>query len=225
MDSIPSVVIDGESVCGIPAAIADALAQARAFGYLGPGPLQRHIDHARGFADALEASGIASESAAPFEAVDLGSGGGVPGLLLLTWFPQSHWTFVDSNSRRMRTLSEVLINLALADRALVRVGRAEDVARDPQVRGAFDLLVARGFSAPAVTAECGSAFLRKGGIMIVSEPPGDTDRWPDRGLARLGLKREEIVQGQFRFFVARQERRTPNTFPRQVGIPGKAPLF
>lgn len=225
MDVEEPVVVDGELLTGVDVGVANALAQARAFGYLGPGPLQRHIDHARGFADALLASGIVQSDNSAISAVDLGSGGGVPGLLLLTWWPRSRWTFVDSNQRRMGTLSQVLSDLNLTDRSAVRVGRAEHLARVPELRGLFDVVVARGFSAPGVTAECGSPFLRIDGVMVVSEPPIGEDRWSDTGLARLGLRRQALDRGQFRFFMARQERRTPDSYPRAVGVPSTSPLF
>lgn len=219
-----SVSIDGEQLTGVSPGVANALAQARAFGYLGPGPLQRHIDHARGFADALAAAGFGGPDSECC-AVDLGSGGGLPGLVLMEWWAHSQWTFVDSNQRRMKTLVEILDVLAFATRASVRVGRAEEIGHDQELRSSFDIVVARGFAGPAVTAECGSGFLRLGGVLVVSEPPGVEKRWPEKGLNRLGLRQQRVDRGDFRFFVARQERLTPAMYPRQIGVPAKSPLF
>ena len=223
-EHISSVSVDGEQLTGVSTGVAKALAQARAFGYLGPGPLQRHIDHAPGFADALTSAGIGGPDS-DFRALDLGSGGGIPGLVLMEWWANSQWTFLDSNQRRMRTLVETLDVLAFAPRASVRVGRAEDIGRDRELRSSFDAVVARGFGGPAVTAECGSGFLRQGGLLVVSEPPGVEERWPERGLSRLGLRRRRFERGEFRFFVANQDRLTPATYPRPVGVPAKQPLF
>ncbi len=219
-----SVSPDGEQLTGVSAGVANALAQARAFGYLGPGPLQRHVDHARGFADVLASAGIGGPDS-EFCALDLGSGGGIPGLVLMEWWANSQWTFVDSNQRRMKTLVEILDVLAFATRASVRVGRAEEIGHDRELRSSFDTVVARGFAGPAVTAECGSGFLRLGGVLVVSEPPGVEERWPESGLSRLGLRQQRVDRGDFRFFVARQERLTPARYPRQIGVPAKLPLF
>ena len=117
-EHMSSVSVDGEQLTGVSTGVAKALAQARAFGYLGPGPLQRHIDHARGFADALTSAGIGGPDS-EFRALDLGSGGGIPGLVLMEWWANSQWTFLDSNQRRMRTLVETLDVLAFAPRASV----------------------------------------------------------------------------------------------------------
>jgi 16S rRNA (guanine527-N7)-methyltransferase len=214
-----------EPLRGVSPGVASALAQARAFGYLGPGPLQIHVDHARGFADAAHCALGVDASGSPVRVVDLGSGGGVPGLVLAEDWPLSSWTFVDSHQRRMGTLTAVLAELGLDARCSVEVGRAEEVAHIPALRATFDVVVARGFAAPSVTAECAAGFLRVGGVLIVSDPPGGQDRWSDRGLARVGLSRRPSPVGEFRFFVAEQTSLCPSTYPRAIGIPAKTPLF
>ncbi len=220
---------DEERLSGASPGVLDALAQARAFGYLGPGPLQTHLDHSHGFGDtvlaALHARGDAIGASFGGRAVDLGSGGGVPGLVLADRWRDSNWVFVDSHQRRMGTLRDVLTGLGWTERTEVVTDRAEVVARRPGLRGSCDLVVARGFAAPGVTAECASGFLRTGGLLVVSEPPGGTDRWSDRGLAALGMSRVVLAPAEFRFFVAVQEQVCPVKYPRPVGSPGKSPLF
>ena len=59
----------------------------------------------------------------------------------------------------------------------------------PSLRAAFDLVVARSFGAPAVTAECAVGFLATGGHLAVSEPPEpEADRWPPEGLAAARVR-------------------------------------
>jgi 16S rRNA (guanine527-N7)-methyltransferase len=218
-----------DDAVGVSPGVLDALAQARAFGYLGPGPLQTHIDHAQGFGacveDAFAQLHDPLSPGRPILAVDLGSGGGVPGLILAERWPQSNWVFVDSHQRRMATLQDVLRSLQWTDRTVVVTDRAESVARQPERRGAHDLVVARGFAGPAVTAECAAGFLRVGGILVVSEPPTGDDRWSDAALDLLGMRRVVVPRRPFHFFVAVQERRCPPKYPRSVGTPGKSPLF
>ena len=57
---------------------------------------------------------------------------------------------------------------------------------------------ARGFGAPATTAECAVGFLGSGGRLVVSEPPGEPvpERWPATGLAELGLLGPEPRAGR-----------------------------
>lgn len=220
---------DDERPTGASPGVLDALAQARAFGYLGPGPLQTHLDHSRGFGDAvvtaMRAHGDRVGSEFEGRAIDLGSGGGVPGLVLADRWRASTWVFVDSHQRRMGTLQDVLVRLGWTDRTEVVTERAEVVARRPDLRGSCDLVVARGFAAPGVTAECAAGFLRQGGLLVVSEPPEGPDRWSDRGLAALGLSRVTVAPSEFRFFVAAQEQLCPVKYPRAVGVPRKSPLF
>lgn len=218
-----------ERPTGASPGVLDALAQARAFGYLGPGPLQIHLDHSHGFGDAV-ASAQRTLSVEPVDlcagrVVDIGSGGGIPGLVLADRWPESQWTFVDSHQRRMGTLREVITALGWDVRCEVVTDRAETVARRVDLRGMGDLVVARGFAGPAVTAECAAGFLRPGGLLVVSEPPTGPDRWSDVGLTKLGMRRVRIVTGSFRFFVAVQETVCPAKYPRPVGTPAKTPLF
>jgi 16S rRNA (guanine527-N7)-methyltransferase len=139
----------------------------------------------------------------------------------MTW-PASSWTLLDANGRRGRFLRRALAELGLAERVEVWIGRAEELGRDPGRRGAFDLVVARGFGPPAVTAECGAPFLAVGGSLVVSEPPGgDAGRWPAEGLATVGLS----LEGNPSPAVMRAVQGTPcpARFPRRS--PAKRPLF
>jgi 16S rRNA (guanine527-N7)-methyltransferase len=200
------------------------LEQARELGYLGPGPIDRHVEHAHGFADVIERR-FPEAKTTPMRFVDLGSGGGVPGLVLLRRWPLSWWCFLDTNQRRMGTLRDALDTLGASDRSHVICGRAEEESGKPGLRGTIDGVVARGFGPPAVTAECAAPLLVIGGLLVVSEPPEERPRWDADGLAILGLAGETTTAGGFRFFEAMQTATCPERYPRRTGIPGKRPLF
>jgi len=160
---------------------------------------------------------------APTHALDLGSGGGVPGLALAAAWPASRWVLLDASSRRGAFLEQVVVDLQLEGRVTVVVDRAEAAAREGRWRAAFEVVVARSFGPPAVTAECAGGFLRVGGRLLVSEPPEDApERWPDGPLAELGLV-DRGRHGQVR--ILEQVTPTPDRFPRRVGIPAKRPLW
>ncbi|HVF13353.1 MAG TPA: RsmG family class I SAM-dependent methyltransferase [Acidimicrobiales bacterium] len=204
------------------------LEEARALGLLGPGPLLPHLDHALGFGAAASADdGGGDEGLAAWGCLDLGSGGGVPGLPLAVAWPQSRWTLVDAGARRVDFLVGAVRRMALEDRVEVVGGRAEQLARHPRMRGCFDLVVARGFAPPAVTAECAAGFLVPGGRAVVSEPPGGRpSRWPASGLAPLGMEPDgpiEVAGASYQ--VLRQRAPCPDRYPRRTGIPSKRPLF
>lgn len=194
------------------------LEDARTYGFLGPGEAAAHRRHAEGFLALLEGQDVAS-------AVDLGSGGGVPGLVLAVALPGSRWLLLDAMAKRTAFLTEAVARLGVADRVVVRTERAETSGRDPELRGAHDAVVARGFASPAVSAECAAPLLRTGGVLVVSEPPGGADRWPAGPLLELGLREDRRVVGPPALVRFRQEAPVPERFPRRVGVPAKRPLW
>jgi 16S rRNA (guanine527-N7)-methyltransferase len=197
-----------------------ALEASRAQGFLGAGPIDDHITHAEAFARHVDGH--------PSRVVDLGSGGGVPGLVLaaLAW-PSAEMVLLDGSTRRAAFLEDVVVDLDLAPRVRVDGRRAEVVGRDAAARGLADVIVSRSFGPPSVVAECAAPLLQVGGTLVVSEPPGGrpAGRWPADGLAELGLEVVDHVTGPPAFLVARQFRVCPERYPRRVGIPAKRPLF
>jgi 16S rRNA (guanine527-N7)-methyltransferase len=167
------------------------------------------------------------DSGSPTRGIDLGSGGGIPGLVLAELFPESSWLLLDSDGKRTGFLDAAVLELGWGDRVQAFHARAETAGRDLGLRGRFDTAVARSFGAPAVAAECGSPFLSVGGRLVVSDPPtGAADRWPAAGLGRLGLAVETHHAGESAHFtVLRQASRCPEEFPRADGVPSRRLLF
>jgi len=169
-------------------AVERALAEARALGFLGPGSLDQHERSALAF---LEALGEEVDTTA--RALDLGSGGGVPGLLLAESLPHLRWTLLDNNRRRTSFLARAAAELGWGGRMEVVRAPAEEAAHDPTHREQYDLVVSRSFGPPPATAECAVAFLRLGGRLLVAEPPvPEEQRWPPPPLAELGLHLEDV---------------------------------
>ncbi len=199
-----------------------ALEESRARGFLGPLPIEVQIEHALGF----ERVWNDVSDTPPSRFLDLGSGGGLPGLVLF-----DHWkvpaTFIDSMIKRTSFLSEVLSSEGSPDEGRVLTGRAEQLSRDDLLDGSFPLVTARSFGPPAVTAECAVRFLSLGGFLIVSEPPDDdeTGRWNPAALGQLGLHLEDRVRHGAAYQILRKVRPTPDRYPRSIGTPGKSPLF
>ncbi|MFP3899504.1 MAG: 16S rRNA (guanine(527)-N(7))-methyltransferase RsmG [Acidimicrobiia bacterium] len=205
-------------------ALDTVLERSRRLGFLGPGSLRVQREHALGFALAT--------GEAPERFLDLGSGGGIPGLVLAVEWPESEGVLLDAAERRCRFLVEAVEELDLGERVSIRRGRAEEVGRQGDLRGSFDLVVARSFGSPAVTAECAAPFLRAGGRLVVSDPPAAggkgaeaAERWPSSGLALLGMERDGALAEPFHYQIVVQRRRCPDRYPRRVGVPAKRPLF
>lgn len=210
-----------------PSRLLEVLERSRALGFLGPGPVDAQEAHAGAF---LEPLAVPDDAVGPF--LDLGSGGGIPGLVLACALPHSRWVLLDSMVRRTSFLEEAVAALGLADRVEVVTARAEAASRDPAHRGAYRGVVARSFAAPPLLAECAAPLLSKGGIVVVSEPPADEggtgprpDRWPAAGLATVGLAVDHWMPGPPAFVRLRLVGRVRRTYPRAVGVPAKDPLW
>ena len=148
------------------------------------GDIKPHGDHAMGFVsfsdDSREFSG---------HVVDIGSGAGLPALILADAFPETTWTLIERRSGRTDLLTRALHRLGMIDRVDVITGDVTDAARS-RLRGQADWVTARSFGPPGDTAECAAPLLRAGASLLVSEPfDGDVrDRWPADGLERVGLE-------------------------------------
>ena len=200
--------------------LADVLEEARVLGFLGPGPVEGHIEHASGFVGAVG-------DELPERVVDLGSGAGLPGLVLALAWPDAKVVLLDASERRALFLARAASMLRLDGQVAVAHGRAEELGRDANFRGRADLVVARSFGPPAVTAECAAPLLRPGGRLVVSEPPGPVpERWPCEPLLELGMHPVARFEQPFsRFQTLRQKLACPDRFPRRSGVPTKRPLF
>ena len=199
-----------------------ALEESRARGFLGPSEIGPQIAHAEGFARCWEA--ISPD--APENFLDLGSGGGLPGLVLFKYW-ECNATFLDSMVKRSAFLRETLEWDGAPTGAEVVTARAEEAARWPDFDEAFVLVTARSFGPPAVTAECAARFLKVGGYLIVSEPPSDepSERWSTQGLRLLGLTSLGRYRYGSAYEVLKKDTQTAPRFPRASGLPKKKPLF
>jgi len=200
---------------------------------IGNSTVAAQIAHSDGFLRALCLEAVDGP------VVDLGSGGGIPGLVLAVRKSDIHVVMLDSSRRSTDFLNWAVTELELSSSVEVVTERAEIIGRDSRYRGVCAAVVARAFGRPALTAECAAPLLRIGGRLIVSEPPGDpvldartavrgpvaSQRWPVEGCAELGLAPELELRDSYGFAILRQVRACPDRYPRRTGIPAKRPLF
>jgi 16S rRNA (guanine527-N7)-methyltransferase len=227
-------VSDTDHSGGNPTPLREVLLAARDAGFLGSVPVDRHLLHARGFVD------LAREhaSTAHPRILDLGSGGGLPGLVIADQWPAAILVLLEANQRRAQFLKRAVLACHFQDRVTVVQERAEMAGHELAYRRTFDGVVVRSFGPPAVVAECAAPFLCPGGWLIVSEPPayeaGDSEldgpsdesgRWPREKLIQFGLEPVGFVRNEFGYQVLRQSELCPDRFPRRNGMPSKKPLF
>jgi 16S rRNA (guanine527-N7)-methyltransferase len=202
--------------------LISVLSESQQLGFLGPGPIEAHLRHSAGFLDIIEES-----KPTPKDILDLGTGGGIPGLFLALALPDARISLLDASVKRCAFLKKTVTTLELDHRVEVICERAEVAGRSSLLRGAFSTVVARSFAQPPITAECGAPFLQKDGVLIVSEPP-ESDiaiRWPKTGCAKVSLVPEQSIKSTHTFVKLRMINLCPDEYPRRVGIPTKRPIF
>jgi len=189
-------------------ALAAVLREAAALGYLGPGPVEPHLAHAARFAAALRPTA---------QVLDLGTGGGVPGLVLADLDPDLAVVLVDARTNRTDFLRRAVGRLGWDERVTVVAARAEELGRSAW-RSQVPAVVARSFGSPAATAECAAPLLAVGGQLVVSEPPEPSpNRWPAAGLALVGLQVDAVQPSGLASFT--QVEAAPERFPRRRAQP------
>jgi 16S rRNA (guanine527-N7)-methyltransferase len=161
------------------AILTDTLRLAQRVGFFGERPIPDVIEHARCFVDALE--GVTGTVA------DLGSGGGVPGLVIAVDRPDLEVVLVDRRQKRTDFLLRAVARLGYEHRVTVRCDDVERMAASAAT--VFDAVTARGFGPPASTLRLGERLVAPGGPIVISEPPSG-DRWDPGLLDELVLVHE-----------------------------------
>ncbi len=170
--------------------LVEVFSQAQERGWIGGRDIDQHIVHALGFSEAA--------STDPTVAVDLGSGGGLPALVLAVVWPRSRWTLVESSLPRAAFLELHCARLGWSDRVLVCRAPAQSLVKDDQYRGQADLVTARSFGPPDLVIAAAAPLLRVGGELIVSASPNPTP-WPSELLIPQGMSRDHLTRPPPRF--------------------------
>ncbi|MEO1058654.1 MAG: RsmG family class I SAM-dependent methyltransferase [Actinomycetota bacterium] len=156
---------------------------ARRRGMIGDAANVDIISHARRFTGALV--GVRGSI------IDLGSGGGVPGLVIAVDRPDLTVTLLDRRQKRTDFLQQMVQRLELDARVDVVVDDADRfLGAGGQGHQQFDAATARGFGPPARTVRTALRAIRPGGRIVISDPPTG-ERWATV-VADLPLQRVEL---------------------------------
>ncbi|MDQ3544313.1 MAG: class I SAM-dependent methyltransferase [Actinomycetota bacterium] len=164
-------------------ALVEALTGSQRLGMLGAAPIAHIIEHSGAFlAPLVDVSGTV---------VDLGSGGGVPGLVIAWMRPDVKVVLVDRRATRTDHLQRMAHRLGRE--AQITVLTTEAAALPGILAGRADAVVARSFGPPESVLSAAIPILSTAGILVVSEPPdgSDADRWPAPLLNRFNLNRRD----------------------------------
>ena len=169
----------------------------------------------------------------PLRCIDVGTGGGFPGLAVAIALPQAQLTLVDSVGRKTQAVQGMAAALGLAERVQLRCERVEITGRHGHCRGQFHLAMARAVAAAPVVAEYLVPLLQPGGkaLLYRGQWSASDQRELERALQLLKADIESCEQrelpagrGQRTALMVRATGPCPNGYPRAVGMPGKFPL-
>lgn len=160
--------------------------------------------------------------------LDLGTGGGIPALPLAVLLPDTRFTLLDSELKKIEFCRKAAEKMGI--RAEYLAGRAEELARQPEYRGMFDCVISRAMARGTMLMELGIPFLRTGGTLYAMKGRGfdeDFERFA-QSAAILGcayrLEAYEIEQEPKTLVIAAKKQDTPEKFPRRFAKIKREPL-
>jgi 16S rRNA (guanine527-N7)-methyltransferase len=175
----------------------------------------RHID------EVLELLDVAAPAHGK-RVVDIGSGGGVPGVVLAILRSDLRVTMLEADKRKSGFLMHVAGLLRLSG-VEVEAIRAEDAGRREGTRETFDLATSRAAAPPDVLCELALPLLRIGGSLcaLVADAPSTLTSCAAAAAACGGAEPQAPVEGVLR---VEKVSPTPAEYPRRSGVPGRRPI-
>jgi 16S rRNA (guanine527-N7)-methyltransferase len=165
--------------------------------------------------------------------IDIGTGGGLPGIPLKIVYEKLDITLLDSTEKKILFLKECIRTLGLNNIKTVHK-RAEDYGKDPYYRESFDVSTARALASLPVLLEYCLPFVRLGGVFIAMKGKNCYDEIANskQALDVLGGRIEIIKEitlpytdNKRNIIIIRKFRQTPTKYPRKAGKPSKMPLL
>lgn len=161
--------------------------------------------------------------------VDVGSGGGLPGLPLKIARPALEVTLVESDQAKAAFLVQAAARLGLRGVEVVAT-TAEEVGRDPRYRETFDVAVARALAPMPVLAELCLPLVKVGGKLLAQKTAREDVTAARGAIEIVGGDLESVVvapspaRGSGIVVVVRKVAPTPDAYPRRPGVPRRKPL-
>lgn len=161
--------------------------------------------------DALRAAPLVAAAGGP--AVDVGSGGGSPGIPLAVALPEVRFTLLETQQRKVRFLERATRDLPNVD---VVWGRAEEQSVET-----FAVALAKALAQPPVATELCLPLVRTGGLALLWVGETAEREAVARVAEHLGAVLESDADG---LLALRKLASTPPGFPRRPGMAKKRPL-
>jgi 16S rRNA (guanine527-N7)-methyltransferase len=166
------------------------------------------------------------------EVIDVGTGGGLPGMPLKIVFPQIRLVLLEATAKKATFLHYLIGQLKLEDVEIV-VGRAEELAHNVQYREGFNLVLSRAVAPLPTLAELTLPFCAIDGSVVVHKKGDIIEelRKASRAIDTCGGKLREVkavdlpeFPDERQLVVIDKVSATPEQYPRRPGIPKKRPI-
>ena len=163
--------------------------------------------------------------------VDIGTGGGFPGLALKLFHRDLKVTLIDSSSKKCVFLNHISTLLNMKD-VNVLWERAEEMGRDVSYREKFDYACCRAVASMSTISELCIPFLKVGGSFVASKGKDKAEITQAEGVIKnIGGCIDRVENIKYSFFneeknivIVSKVKETPEKYPRRNGIPQKRPL-
>lgn len=173
------------------------------------------------------------DTKAALRVLDVGSGNGVPGLVVAIVFPHWNVSLLESNGKKVEFLREAAKEAGATNVEVIQ-GRAEVVARDATRRDGFDLVIARALAMLPTTLELCLPFVKPDGWFLAYKG-FDCEKEIEVSRHAFGeLKGELVMKEHYPLEPSslihtalwiRKSGPTPGAYPRRDGLPKKRPLW
>ncbi|XP_010533483.1 PREDICTED: uncharacterized protein LOC104809258 [Tarenaya hassleriana] len=164
--------------------------------------------------------------------IDVGSGAGLPGLVIAIACPDWRVTLMESINKRCVFLEHVVNVTGISNVQILR-GRAENLGHDAMYREKFDVAIARAVAEMRVLAEYCLPLVRVGGLFVAAKghDPKEEVQNAEKAVRFMGGSILQICPveshspyGQRTAVISLKHGPTPQKYPRDPGTPAKAPL-
>lgn len=162
--------------------------------------------------------------------LDLGTGGGLPGIPLAIVYPEKNFVLMDAVGKKLKVVQTVADEIGLKNVQTIH-SRAEDLAKKEDFREGFDLVVSRAVANLSTLSEYCLPFVKIGGAFTAFKTEGaEEEITAARGaVKKLGgtmnaFESDGIIGSGHGFIRIDKISKTPLKYPRKAGLPSKEPL-
>jgi len=164
--------------------------------------------------------------------IDIGTGGGLPGILLAIFLPESEIYLLDKSKKKTIFLRETTEALELKNTIII-TDRAEELSREAGFREKFDIVIARAVARFSILLELAVPFCNIHGKIIFykSKKVFEEIKEHSETISKLGGEFKKLydvevpdLEGFRTFLILNKVKRTPLKYPRNFALIKKKPL-